>query len=103
MELKHYQCPSCGAGLDVDSSSAEIKCDYCGQHFIVDLPNSKTSEDINETITDIINERMDEINPQPQKSKFEKALILGVAATVAIIALAMIILAFTSPDVLANT
>lgn len=103
MELKHYQCPSCGASLDVDTSSTEIKCNYCSQNFVVENQNTKIDEGINETITEIINDRMESLSPQPKKSKFEKVMIIGVAAAVAIISLAMIILAFVSPDVLANT
>lgn len=104
MELRHFKCPSCGANLDVNAGSVEIKCDYCGQRFVVDNMNSRINDAINETVTDIINEKMEETySMQPKKSQMQTALIIGVAAFVGIISLAMIILAFVSSDVLANT
>lgn len=39
MELNHYQCPNCGASLNVSEYNTEIKCEYCGQSFIIDDPN----------------------------------------------------------------
>ncbi len=99
MELKQYQCPNCGASLKASSDSREVICDYCDQHFVVDISTAM----MDDTITEIINEKIDVINTQPKRNKLETALIIGVAATVAIISLAMIILAFISPDIFANT
>lgn len=103
MELKHFKCPSCGANLKTVSNAVELKCEYCGQHFVVDAPNAMTDEAINETITEIINEKLEETNKQHKSNKVKTVFIIGIAALVGIISLAMIILAIVSPDVLANT
>ncbi len=38
MTLKQFQCPSCGANLNIDSESTSVKCEYCGQSFVLDKP-----------------------------------------------------------------
>ncbi len=103
MELKHFKCPNCGANLKTNSNDIEVKCEYCGQSFVVDDPNAMIDEAINETITEIINEKLEETNKRQKSNKMEKALIIGIASLVAIISIAMIILVIASPDVLANT
>ena len=44
MELNHYQCPNCGASLNVSEYNTEIKCEYCGQSFVFDDPNAVIHE-----------------------------------------------------------
>lgn len=103
MELKHFRCPNCGAILKINQDNIEAKCDYCGQQFVVDNMNSMINDAINETMTEIINERVEEANKHNKSNKTKIALIIGVAALVGIISIGMIILAIVSPDVLANT
>lgn len=89
MELRHFKCPSCGANLDVNSDSVESKCDYCGQSFVIDNPNSI----VNETITEIINETIEETNKkQKSDNKMKTALVVFVATFVLLITITTMVL-----------
>ncbi len=38
MTIQQFQCPSCGASLEVDKDKESITCTYCGQFFVLDKP-----------------------------------------------------------------
>lgn len=84
MKLKLFECPSCGADLHVKASTTEIKCDYCGQHFIVDSPVADIVESDNSS--------------KKSKSKAETVLILVIAVFVGLVTIAAILFKIFDSD-----
>ncbi len=38
MTLQQFQCPSCGASLEVDMDKESTACSYCGKFFVLEKP-----------------------------------------------------------------
>ena len=94
MNLKSYSCPGCGATLKVDSACEGVACEYCGQHYSIDRDTLM----LDDTITDLINSRIEE----KHNIKAKHTLVIIVASIVAILTILMLTLAFINPDVLAQ-
>lgn len=57
MEILNYKCPNCSAGLEFNSKTQKMACEYCG--------NSYTVEEL---------EELEEQKEEPLKRGFQGAL-----------------------------
>ncbi len=46
MKLKSYICPSCGADLNVSLGDTDVKCEYCGQSFVIEQNVQETPDEL---------------------------------------------------------